>query len=59
MMYYNGMMSGFGLAFVLIYLAAVVYFFYLLTGIAKSLRRIADRLDELPSLGGEREKNPS
>lgn len=53
------MMSGFGLAFVLIYLAAVVYFFYLLTGIAKSLRRIADRLDELPSLGGEREKNPS
>jgi hypothetical protein len=56
MMMYDGMMSGYGFVFMLVYLGAVVYFFYLLTSMAKALGRIADRLDKLASLGGEREK---
>lgn len=56
MMMYDGMMSGYGLVFMVIYLGAVVYFFYLLASIAKSLGRIADRLDRVASLDGEREK---
>lgn len=43
---YGGMMGGFGFVFVLVYLGLVVYFFYLLTGIAKSLRRIADSFEK-------------
>ncbi|SDE12785.1 hypothetical protein [Sporomusa acidovorans] len=54
MMMYDGMMGGYGLIFMLVYLGLLVYFFYLLSSMAKSLGRIADRLDRLPSLGGER-----
>jgi uncharacterized membrane protein len=43
---YGGMMGGFGFIFVLVYLGVVIYFFYLLTGISKSLRRIADSLEK-------------
>lgn len=55
-MMYDGMMSGYGIVFMLVYLGAVVYFFYLLSSIAKSLGRIADRLDRVASLGSERGK---
>lgn len=55
-MMYDGMMSGYGIVFMLAYLGAVVYFFYLLSSIAKSLGRIADRLDRVASLGSERGK---
>ncbi len=34
-MMYDGMMSGYGVVFMLVYLGAVVYFFYLLTSMAK------------------------
>lgn len=46
-----GMMGGygFGLIFMLLYLAAVVYFFVLLTQIARSLKRIAASLERNPS----------
>jgi len=47
-MMYGGMMSGFGIVFGLIYLGLVVYFFYLLTSMAKSLTRIANNLDRQP-----------
>lgn len=43
---YGGTMGGFGFVFVLVYLALVAYFFYLLTNIAKSLRQIADSLNK-------------
>jgi len=43
---YGGMMGWGGFVFVLVYLGLVVYFFYLLTGMAKSLRRIADNLEK-------------
>lgn len=45
MMGYGGMTGGFGFIFVLVYFGLVLYFFYLLTGILKSLRRIADSLE--------------
>lgn len=45
-MMYGGMM-GFGFLFMVIYLAVVIYFFYLLTSITKSVRRIANRLDKM------------
>lgn len=44
-----GMMGGFFPAiFMIIYLAVVAYFFYLLTSITKSLKRIADRVENYP-----------
>lgn len=57
-MMYNGMMGGlgFGLVFLLIYLGLGVYFFYLLASIARSLGRIADRMERLSALGCEPEK---
>lgn len=45
MMYDSGM-GGFGFIFALIYLVGVVYFFYLLTNISKSLEKIADKFDK-------------
>ncbi|WP_156784630.1 hypothetical protein [Thermosinus carboxydivorans] len=41
----------FGMIFLLVYLVVVVYFFYLLSTIARSLQRIADRLERLPLPG--------
>lgn len=40
------MMGGFGIVFGLVYLGAVVYFFFLLSSMAKSLKRIADRMED-------------
>ncbi len=45
-MMYGGGYMGFGFLYALIYLGAMVYFFYLLTCIAKSLRRIANSLEK-------------
>ena len=45
MMYDSGM-GGFGFIFALIYLVGVVYFFYLLTNISKSLEKIAVKFDK-------------
>ncbi len=53
---YGGMMSGFGPIMMLIHLGLVIYFFYLLTVMAKSLSRIADKVDKLPLLSNEGEK---
>lgn len=41
-----GMMGFFPIIFMIIYLVAVAYFFYLLASISKSITRIADRLDK-------------
>lgn len=49
-------MSGFGPIMMLIHLGLVIYFFYLLTVMAKSLSRIADKVDKLPLLSNEGEK---
>lgn len=55
-MMYDGMMGGFGFVFIFVYLGVVVYFFYLLTSIAKSVRQIADKVDKLLPSDSEREK---
>lgn len=46
MMMYNGMMGGYGILFMGIYVAGIVYFFYLLSGIAKSLAEISRKMDK-------------
>ncbi|MDU2065080.1 MAG: hypothetical protein E6713_09560 [Sporomusaceae bacterium] len=58
-MMYGSMMGGFGFVFMVIYLAIVIYFFYLLTSITKSVKRIADKLDRMPvtSFNSEEEKS--
>jgi len=45
-MMYNGMMGGVGLLFLGIYVVGIVYFFYLLSSIAKSLAKIANKMDK-------------
>lgn len=40
------MMGGMGFLFMLLYFGAVVYFFFLMSKMTKSLERIADRLDQ-------------
>ena len=47
MMMYNGMLGGYGVLFMGIYLAGIVYFFYLLSGIAKSLTEISRKMDKI------------
>jgi hypothetical protein len=47
-----GFFGGFHMVFGLLYIAAVVYFFYLLSSMAKSLRTIADNIGRVS--GGER-----
>ena len=42
---YNGGMAGFGFIFMLIYLGVIAYFFYLFASIAKSLEKIAEKMD--------------
>ena len=45
-MMYNGVMGGFGILWMGFYVAGVLYFFYLLTSIAKSLAKIANKMDK-------------
>lgn len=45
-MMYNGMMGGVGILFLGIYVVGIVYFFYLLSSIAKSLAKIANKMDK-------------
>jgi hypothetical protein len=45
-MMYNGMMGGFGILVMGLYVAGIIYFFYLLTSIAKSLAKIANKIDK-------------
>lgn len=45
-MMYNGMMGGFGFVFSIIYIVGFVYFFYLMSSIAKSLTKIANKTDK-------------
>lgn len=48
-MMYDGMMGGFGFLFMLVYFGAVAYFFFLMSSMAKSLGRIANKIDRLSS----------
>jgi len=45
-MMYNGMMSGFGFLFMGLYVVGIVCFFYLLASMAKSLAKIASKMDK-------------
>lgn len=54
-----GMMGGFFPAiFITIYLVVVIYFFYLLTSITKSLKRIADRVENDPAQINRKKDGP-
>ena len=44
---YNGGMAEFGFIFMLIYLGVIAYFFYLFASIAKSLEKIAEKIDKI------------
>lgn len=46
-----GFFGGFHMIFGLVYIALIIYFFYLLTSIAKSLRTIAGKVGRI---GGDR-----
>ena len=43
----NGGLAGFGFIFMLIYLGVIAYFFYLFASIAKSLEKIAEKIDKI------------
>lgn len=53
-----GMMGGFSIIFMIIYLSIIGYFFYLLTSMNTSLKRIADRVDNYPVVINRKKDEP-
>lgn len=45
-MMYNGMMSGVGFFFMGLHVVVIIYFFYLLASMSKSLAKIASKMDK-------------